>query len=65
MKLLLEYLYQTKAMVDITDYDPTHFKIWSRTVLKMIQQNQSGWEEMVPPVVAKEVITKGLFGHKR
>jgi hypothetical protein len=65
MKLLLEYLYQTKAMVDITDYDPTHFKIWSRTVLKMIQQNQSGWEEMVPPLVAKEVITKGLFGHKR
>jgi len=61
---LLSYLKENKFIEDITDYDPNVISIWSRRVLKMIQDGASGWENFVPPSVAKTVKTKCLFGAK-
>ncbi len=37
--------------------------IYSSKVLQMIVKNEPGWEEMVPPSVAKAINEKCLFGH--
>ena len=58
---LIEWLRSIGRLEDIQDYDDRYFQIWSRTVLRMIQNNESGWEKMVPDVVAKEVKAKCLF----
>lgn len=60
---LVEYLKKTKKLQDINDYSKDHFSIWSRVVLKMIQEGESGWEAMVPPDVEKRVKEKCLFGY--
>lgn len=61
--ILVKYLRQTGRLVDIKDFSKEHFSIWSRVVLKMIQDGQPGWEGMVPPQVAKRVKEKCLFGY--
>ena len=58
---LLMHLLENEHLHNITDYNPAYFTIWSRTVLKMIEDNKSGWEEMVPKEVAKIVKNKSLF----
>lgn len=63
-KLLLPYLLHKKYMSNITSHDPKLSEIWSRTVLRMIQNDESGWEEMVPSSVAKIVKKKKLFRHQ-
>lgn len=60
---LIKYLRETNKLVDIKDYSKEHFSIWSRVVLKMIQEGKSGWEEMVPAKIAKRVKDKCLFGY--
>lgn len=59
--LLLKYLREEKLIYDIEDFNQDAFKIWSRVVLRMIQNNEEGWEVMVPECVAKEVKEKCLF----
>lgn len=61
VKQLIDYLCSIKRIEDIEDYDKNYFSIWSRTVLRMIQNNEPGWEKMVPDIVAKEVKEKCLF----
>lgn len=61
---LLRYLVENKYIEDITDYNPEVVGIWSRKILKMIQEGASGWEQFVPASVAKTVKTKCLFGAK-
>ncbi len=61
IKPLIEYLISIKRIKDIVDYDKNHFAIWSRVVLKMIQNKEDGWEKMVPEVVAKTVKERCLF----
>jgi hypothetical protein len=61
IKPLIDYLISIKRIKDIDDYDKDHFAIWSRVVLKMIQNKEDGWEEMVPEVVAKTVKERCLF----
>ncbi len=63
VKQLIHYLCSIKRIEDITDYDKNYFNIWSRTVLSMIQNNESGWEKMVPDIVAKEVKDRCLFDY--
>lgn len=61
---LLNYFKENKYIEDIIDYDPAVISIWSRRVLKMIQDGSPGWESFVPESVAKTVKTKCLFGAK-
>lgn len=64
LTFLLLYLKENNFIEDITDYDPSVVSIWSRRVLKMIQDGTEGWEQYVPKSVAKTVKTKCLFGAK-
>ncbi|MBC7537517.1 MAG: TonB-dependent receptor [Bacteriovorax sp.] len=61
---LLRYLVENHYIENITDYNPDVVGIWSRKILKMIQDGTEGWEKFVPPSVAKTVKTKCLFGAK-
>jgi hypothetical protein len=64
LTFLLMYLIENNFIEDITDYNPDVVSIWSRRVLKMIQDGTDGWEQFVPKSVAKTVKTKCLFGAK-
>ena len=64
LTFLLMYLIENGYMRDITDYNKNYSTIWSRTVIKMIQKGETGWESMVPALVAKIVKKKCLFGAK-
>jgi hypothetical protein len=61
---LLIYLKENNLIEDILDYNPEVISIWSRRVLKMIQDGTLGWEKYVPASVAKTVKIKCLFGAK-
>lgn len=58
---LVDYLVQNKLLTDIKKYNKEIFNIWSRQVLKMIQEGEAGWEAMVPKKVAKVVKARRLF----
>ncbi|MDD4974171.1 MAG: hypothetical protein PHY93_07450 [Bacteriovorax sp.] len=64
LSYLLMYLVENHYIENITDYNPDVVQIWSRKVLKMIQDGAIGWEKFVPASVAKTVKTKCLFGAK-
>ncbi len=64
MKFLLHFLKYNNYIQDIQDYNPDVVTIWSRRVLKMIQDGTDGWEKLVPPSVVREVKAKCLFGAK-
>lgn len=61
---LIEYLRENNFLEDVTEYNTEVSHIWSRTVLKMIQEGQKGWEEMVPAPVVKGIQKKKLFSLK-
>lgn len=48
---------------DVSAPDRDLLHIYSSKVLQMIVNNEPGWEEMVPPQVAKLINEKCLFGH--
>lgn len=64
LSFLLLYLVENHFIENITDYNPDVVSIWSRRVLKMIQDGTEGWEKFVPVSVAKTVKKKCLFGAK-
>lgn len=64
LAFLLLYLIENNYISDIKDYNPEVVHIWSRKVLKMIQDGTPGWEKLVPKSVAKTVQSKCLFGAK-
>ena len=63
--LLRELLIEGKKIVDLKSYHPDHFNIWSRDVVKMIENGEDSWQDMVPQLVADTVINRNLFGHKK
>ena len=63
-KPLLDYLLKIGTIKNLTPKNPDAVKIWSRKVLSMIQNGESGWEPMLPPEVVKKVKEKKLFGFK-
>lgn len=58
---IVAHLITNNLIQDVKDYNKNYSKIWSRTVLKMIQNDEAGWEDMVPTEVAEVVKAKGLF----
>ncbi len=63
MHFLYHYLLATKHIVDIAVYNPDNLHIFHKTVLAMIQSDNKGWEEMVPPAVADYIKTNHLFNY--
>jgi hypothetical protein len=62
MKELYKFFKYNGKVVDITEFDEKNLKVFSREVLKMINEGTEGWEEMLPKVVANLIKEKSLFG---
>lgn len=63
MKELYKFFKSNGRLVDIKDYNPEILHIFSRTVLKMVKNNENGWEEMLPNGIADLIKRKRLFGY--
>jgi len=61
MRELFKFFKYNGKVVDIIDYDPDILNIFSRDVLQKIKNNESGWEKMLPEVVAEQINKKQLF----
>ncbi|MCH2196004.1 TonB-dependent receptor [Kordia sp.] len=63
MKELYKFFKYNGKVVDIFDFENDILHIFSRKVLKMIADNEEGWEEMLPDGVAEIIKEKNLFGY--
>ncbi|MFD1015253.1 TonB-dependent receptor [Winogradskyella rapida] len=62
MKELFKFFKYNGKVVDISDIDASNLSVFSRKVLKMIVNNEDGWEAMLPEGVDKLIKEKSLFG---
>lgn len=62
---LFEHLKLNGKLKGIEGANQETLGIFSDKVLEMIKNNEEGWEEMVPYVVATSIIEHGLFGCKK
>lgn len=60
---LLDYIKGSGNVQDLEGYDDELLHIYSRKVLKMIRNNEEGWENFVPKEIAEVINEKCLFGH--
>ncbi len=65
MKELYKFFKNNGRLIDIKDIDQDSLHIFSRKVLKMIKNNEEGWEEMLPEGVSETIKEKRLFGCSR
>lgn len=63
LNFIYNYLIQNRKIIDIKDVDIHKLHIFSAQVLKLIRENNSEWEDMVPPYVANQIKEKQLFGY--
>lgn len=61
MKELYKFFKYNGKVMDIIDYDPEIMHIFSRDVLKKIENGEEGWEEMIPEGIAEIIKKKNLF----
>jgi hypothetical protein len=61
---LYEYLKQGEHVQQLREFNEAYLPIFSPDVLKMITENQHGWESLVPEVVAEKIKKQRLFGYK-
>ena len=64
MKELYKFFKYNGKVVDIDHYNPEILNVFSREVLKMIENDDHGWEEMLPNGVAKLIKEQSLFNFK-
>lgn len=62
VKFLYRHIVDNQQIVDITEFNENSLHIFSKQVLQMIQQGETGWENMVPPKVSALIKEKCLFG---
>ncbi|MEP5936110.1 MAG: TonB-dependent receptor, partial [Winogradskyella arenosi] len=62
MKELFKFFKYNGKVVDISDIDGSNLSVFSRKVLKMIVNNEDGWEAMLPEGVDELIKEKSLFG---
>jgi hypothetical protein len=65
MKELYKFFKYNGKLVDIKDFNPEILSVFSREVLKKIEQDETGWEEMLPEGVANLIKEKELFNYKK
>lgn len=59
---LYQHLLNSKQIVDVENYNADLFHIFSKEVLFMLQEDEKGWEDLVPVKVASLIKEKCLFG---
>jgi hypothetical protein len=60
---LYDHLIENRNIVDIQGFNPAILGIYHKEVLQQIQHDEQGWEEKVPPEVARLIREKRLFRH--
>ena len=65
MKELYKFFKFNGKVVDIKLYDEKILEIFSRKVLKMINNDEAGWEEMLPEGIAEIIKKDKLFGYEK
>jgi len=65
LRPLYDYLTFNGRIKDIKTFDPNILQIFSRSVLRMIKKNESGWEALTPESVDEIIKKKKLFGYKK
>jgi len=60
MKELYKFLKYNGRVIDIENYDPEIGHIFSREVLRMINDGEDGWQAMLPEGIP-ELIEEGNF----
>ena len=65
MKELYKFFKYNGKMLDIKDFNPDIMDILSREVLKMINDGEKGWEEMLPEGIPDIIKDQRLFGYSR
>lgn len=63
MKELYKFFKYNGKVVDIENFNEDIMNIFSREVLSMIENNEDGWEEMLPAGVSEIIKEKHLFSH--
>ncbi len=64
MKELYKFFKLNGKVLDIENYDPAITDIFSREVLRMISDGESGWEDMLPEGVSELIKSRNLFGYQ-
>lgn len=64
MKELYKFFKFNGKVLDIENYNPENLDIYSRQVLKMINQGEPGWEELLPKGIAEIIKRDSLFGNE-
>ncbi|MEO1514631.1 MAG: TonB-dependent receptor [Bacteroidota bacterium] len=59
---LYRHLLNSRQIVDVEGFDKEVLHIFSKSVLQMLQQDEAGWDKLVPKKVAALIREKFLFG---
>lgn len=62
---LYEYLVANDKIADINNYNRSNLEIGTDQVLQMIKDDEQGWEEYMPPEVARIIKERNLFGYAK
>ena len=62
IKFLYQHLLDSHQIEDIRKFKEENLHIFSKSVLEMLQNDEPGWEAMVPEKVAKLIREECLFG---
>lgn len=60
-RILKEYFINSGKIQDLNNCHKDYMSIWSRDILRMIQEGDARWEQYVPEVIVKTVNERGLF----
>ncbi|MBC7400797.1 MAG: TonB-dependent receptor, partial [Mucilaginibacter sp.] len=60
---LYRYLIANNKIEDIRNYNENNLHVQTDIVLQLIKQGAEGWEQVVPPEVAKMIKERCLFGY--
>ncbi len=61
---LYKHLVTNRKILDIKHVNEERLYISQEKVLKMLQNDEEGWEKLVPKYIEKEIKEKKLFGYK-
>lgn len=64
-KTFYQFFLEQKKIVDYELYDENNLHIFSHKVLEKIQEDNTEWEEMVPPIVGRLIKENNLFNWRK
>jgi hypothetical protein len=65
LRFLYRHLLENDFLSGIDTSDVALFNIYSREILKSLKAGRGDWEEMVPKLVAEQIVENGFFGFKK